>query len=646
MDALEIRMLPQHRDRRVDETDLEFEGYRFRGQAGISMIEILIGLLILGMTVGGIAAATNTTSSTAQLVNNSARMNILMTGFGEAIKALPYQNCALPSQYQQVFDTGEAALPDETQQIQNASDATLEILDIEIDPNCPSEDSGIQTITYRVGIDGRFEERTIVKRSDAVNPAELKFEIRKERRSQLNDPLVVWWVYATTDADIFQFEWYCEGGWALDPDADPPTGMVPDFITYSASDPEPECRYTAPSAPGQMQFIGLRVTEVGTNRVVQDAQAFELETTPAPHMPPVANLEVVSTPTCIVGDECHKNVDVHFRSTGEPPVDASIIEWIWDFGDGSPLIVCTPTSGDPTGALCLDQVHQYDEGGEYPARLRVRDSFGSQSAPAIRNVVIEGDHILRPVVKPTTVNGSTAADPAWAISPQLVNFDGGGSQAYDGNGDLLPPGVNWDGSPLQYHWDFGHNGQTATGRYAQYEYPQTHVTSLYNVVLTVTAKMPGSHTETVSGKHTLQVRMDPLVPPIGIRNTVAKGDIWLIRNAYFDFQWTNVPHRRPQDHVYYEIRIGSSGGFCGFFGASTRVHRTTPQAWVPNTSQTYRFQFSSSPRGFNGICSTDNYNFQARSVMVRNGNPASGDCPVNRACSAWSPSQPLDPTFF
>ena len=259
-------------------------------------------------------------------------------------------------------------------------------------------------------------------------------------------------------------------------------------------------------------------------------------------------------------------------------------------------------------------------------------------------MIIEQDNILRPEINANPASPSVTGDPAWAISPQTVNFVGS-AQAYDAAANLLPVGKNWNGSPLQYSWDFGNAGAFSNTGNASYTYPQTNVRTVYNAVFTVVALVPGSTTETGVARKTIPITLDPLLPPIGLKVTKQKGDLPLIRNAYFDFQWTNV-NRLPSDVVRYEFRITSGGGFCGFFGVGGTSSRTTGVAGAPGTGNSYRFGFSSSPRGFNGVCATDNFNLQARSVMDRPGFPAVGDCPASKACSPWSSPMLLDPEFF
>ncbi|HTO01338.1 MAG TPA: PKD domain-containing protein [Microthrixaceae bacterium] len=623
-----------------------------RGQAGTSLLDILIGITILLITVGGIASATMSAGGLSTKASDTARINVLLTAFGESLKNLPYQDCATADRYQVDFDNLEDALGQTARKIKGDLNAALTVESVANGPDCPGEDSGVQTIVLKAAFDGREHSRTIVKRTLVPKRSDIDFDFFPTQLSSLNDPLVVWQMSATGSSPIFQYEWWCEGAWATVPDALPPVGNNP-IITHSPDDPSAECRYPAPNNTGIMQTVALRVTELGTNRTAIRAKPWELPVTPGVRAKPEAKIEIVSSPACTTAQPCVRQgtvntpgygANVTFASTGMPPVDAGIVEWIWSFGDGTPQVICTTSSSDPTGAACANQSHLYTEGGEFFASLKLRDAFGTQSDTAIIGVVVEQDHILRPKIDADPASSTVSGNPPWAISPQTVQFTGS-ARAYDAAGNLLPPGKNWNGSDLQYSWDFGNAGAFSNTGNASYSYPQTFQSTIYNATFTVVALVPGSTTETVVGRKTIPIKLDPLEPPRALRVTRQKGDIWLIRNAYFDFQWTNVP-RRDQDVIRYEFALRSSGGFCGFFGSNTTVGRTTGVAGPAGTGVSYRFQFSSSPRGFNGICTTDSYNVQARSVMDRPANPAIGDCPAGKACSQWSAPIYLDPEFF
>lgn len=586
----------------------------------MTLIEVLVAMAILGLVIGGILSATLTANTAGSTANKNARLNVLMTAFGESIKNLNYADCADAARYQTDFDTAEDSLPDDAEDLRTALGATLTVELVTNGVECPSVDSGVQTVKLKVRVHDRTLTREVVKRTPDPGVIPFDFDFNYVQRSALNDPLVVWGLTATGSTSIFQYEWWCEGAWAeVGPSAEPTT--PPDFVSFLPTDAVPECRYTAPSTTGVMQTIALRVTEDGTNRTAVKAKSFQLPPTLAPHNPPLARIKIVSTPECLVASPCPYDVPVQFEDDSQAPVDAAIVQWAWIFGDGTPQILCSSPS-------CRHQPHTYVGGGTYTVTLVVTDSFGATGTATI-NVTISGPVINKPIAMAGSSN--LAADPAFGVSEQRVNFTAAGSHAFG----VAPGAGSPPGGITNYHWDFGYAGQTQSGPNLVtpfFVYPASSTRATYVVTLTVTSTNGTTNFDTVT------IVLDPLVPPIGLRNSGArKADIPFIRNAYFDFQWTNVP-RTAGDTISYEIMISSSGGFCGGLGFGTNGRVFPVPSGAAGTTQTYRAQFSSSPfAGFNGVCSTDSYNFRSRTLRS-NG--------TGNYATPWSNPQPLDPEFF
>ncbi len=137
----------------------------------------------------------------------------------------------------------------------------------------------------------------------------------------------------------------------------------------------------------------------------------------------------------------------------------------------------------------------------------------------------------------------------------------------------------------------------------------------------------------------MQVVVEPLLPPIAIRNNgMRQSDILLFRNARFDFQWTNPP-AMAGDTMQTLIEIRSAGGgVCGFVNLSANPRIFTVPSNAPGSVQSYRANFSSSPPGRNGICSLDTYSFRA---LTRRTTPSGAVYD-----SVWSTPQLLNPEFF
>lgn len=662
-------------------------------QRGIATIEFLAAMVVMFFTVGGILAASFAAGVIGDRGNLEARRNVLMTAFSEAVKALPYEDCTDSdgSTYQTAFENSEALVAHD-EDLRNAKDAdALTIAQVNTSSSCPASDEGTQTITLEVELRGTTLERTIVKRSpdaqlqpfdtrivnpidrdrsnDAGPPADEAYGLL---RSGVNDPQVIIGLKAVGSTKAFQYEWWCDAAHPTDggaawiqvntPSGEEETSAGQQMVTLlraipaepqgkywtatTGDDSAPECRYSAPGE-GSIQhdppILVLRVTEMGSNRTAMFARVLKpLPTTTTPHNPPIAQIQVNSggPPQCLTADPCTHNTVITFQSVAPPPPDAAIIQWEWNYGDGTPTFYCTATSGDPTANSCKNVQHTYAGGSPvagFPVSLVVIDSYGTRSTDPPRNVVVNGPVKVRPTIK-SDVTSAVTATPSSGVSPQLVQFDASGSHA-----DGFTPGA---GSPpggiANYFWDFGtaNPGDNQTGATLSkptFTYPKSNQRETYVVTVTVT-----DH-QGITNFATVTVVLDPLVPPIGITNNgYHKGDLPFIRNAYFDFQWQNVP-RTSGDTIQYVIRITAAGGFCGFFGVGGYKDFTV-NAGAAGTTQSYRAQFSSSPfAGFNGICATDDFHFTAQTVRQ---NPACAGQPGGVCRSDWSAPQLLDPEFF
>ena len=642
--------------RRPNPTERSTRTARRADQRGMGVLEVLIALLILGITVGGIATATLTAGGVGKDANKEARLNVLMTAFGEAIKALPYEMCALPTHYESEFRAAETQLPAHIRRLIDTEDATLEVRSVsDGGTQCTDGvgiDSGVQAIELRVVIDGEVLDRQITKRTDAVGAEPLSFCIKRpvlnlafpgspetdcgyvESRSGDGDTQVVWYLEAGGSSRIFQYEWWCDGSWALQnpvPDPAPPA----DFTTFRADDASVECSYVAPTpSTPRDAVIALRVTDEN-NRTAVTHEVFPLSTTPNDPIPPVAEItQTAPSQPCNSATPCplvNGQIDLSFLSSGPAPLVAGVVQWEWSFGDGTPALLCRVSATDMNGDLCRQQTHTFVSAGEYAVRLRLTDAYGISSNWATLNISISGPVRIRPTVG---LGSSLTGNPPWGVSPQWVNFDASGSHA-----DGFAPGIGAAAGIVLYEWDYGvpesmvpvelRSGPNLAQPSFRYVTSQP---TTFNVTVTVTATNGATNTAT------MQVRVEPLLPPIGIANNGArKSDIWLIRNAYFDFQWRNPP-AAPGDTMVTEIRIRSAGGgFCGFVNLTANPRVFSVPSGAPGSVQGYRAQFDSSPRGQNGICSLDSYMFEARTVKTN---------AFGTEASPWSTPTFLNPEFF
>lgn len=159
-------------------------------------------------------------------------------------------------------------------------------------------------------------------------------------------------------------------------------------------------------------------------------------------IPPTANFVSPNPTGCIF--PCHNVNLINLSNPGE----SSILEYVWNFGDGSLPVSLIPPQANTT--------HCYNQTGSYTVTLVVRDSNTCQTSKAIPNYVVIG-------TKPTV---TASANPTQScISPQLVNFTGNGSSPNGG---------------ISYQWFFGNGGNST-----QQNASQVMFNGIYDPILVV-----------------------------------------------------------------------------------------------------------------------------------------------------------------
>lgn len=133
------------------------------------------------------------------------------------------------------------------------------------------------------------------------------------------------------------------------------------------------------------------------------------------------------------------------------PLSSTLVQWTWDFGDGSPLVV--KTNGNPVK-------HVYQNPGPYTVKLTVKTSSGCSSLPFTKDIVVHPKPLANFVL------------PAGICLP-------------NGTAQFTDQSTISDGSQAQftYAWDFG---DTYTSMAANPVHNYTGV-GPYNVKLTVTS---------------------------------------------------------------------------------------------------------------------------------------------------------------
>ncbi|MCC6225107.1 MAG: PKD domain-containing protein [Microthrixaceae bacterium] len=610
---------------------------RKRTQSGSTLIEALVAVVILAITVTGIGMATSTSTRASGSAQQTARRNALLTAFAEAVKSLPYQTCATPQEYQDLFDSAEAQLTpsgEDLRDIDNAQITVVWVTDAIGGAICPGgSDPGTQRIGLNVTLNGKLIEGSVAKR----DPANLTVPIEVDFTPVLvvgpPDPSSSYDFTLTINVPnppVGRVEFWCDANAWADPNT--PEGL-PDFDRAPYDGSIPSCVYTTPSPDPTSQFAAVRVTDRnGATKTVR--KSFTLAPNGAPINPPLAQITLGSTPDCSVGTPCSTNTPISFQS------DLSfspygLERWEWNFGDGTPTYSCT--SAEQIAALCSqNQTHEYEGGGAFTVVLTVTDSFGlSDSDSRVINVNAP------PLVKPTAV---ITATPTCCVAPTRVRFDGTQSHA-----DGVAPGA---GSPpggiTNYSWNFGDGSPPESGS-ALTQPEHTYVgVGRFTARLTVTATNGTTNYATIPIDMSSQ--LNPGSPPAamsypsGFWNSGArKGDLPLIRDAYFDLQWVTVARNpAPYDTIQYQIVVGATFGFCGTLGVDTngRIFTTPPDPGSGGVVMNYRADFGPHPwwqRGFNGVCATDDVNIRIRTMRTNE---------LGTFYSPWSPPITVDPQFF
>lgn len=219
--------------------------------------------------------------------------------------------------------------------------------------------------------------------------------------------------------------------------------------------------YTAPpgSPTAGSSDVRIRVTPSGTDASAAVARVIEIRLTPPGTLPTGAPTPqftfVPSNPAAFVV--------VRFDATGSTAArGTTIVQYVWDFGDGTGGTGPTPT-------------HAYSLPGVYAIRLRVTDSAGVSATSAPQTV---------------TVAPSTAPKAVFVFSPTEPSA---GENIFF-NASLSTPATGR--RIVSYDWNFG-DGSSLSGANVMKHYPAP---ATYVVVLTVTDDVGqiGTSTQTVT----------------------------------------------------------------------------------------------------------------------------------------------------
>jgi prepilin-type N-terminal cleavage/methylation domain-containing protein len=552
------------------------QGRETARQDGVTLIEILISVVIMSLLVGAATTGIFVLNRTTARANDAARANVLITGFGEALKRLPYVECTrgnLEAEYQDEFEAYQASLP-EAQRLLKANES-VEVTDVDVP--CVPVDPGVQTISFEVSSRTATRTAQVVKRNpeyvDGFFPS-----FTATRLTPDGDALAIFRLDASGSspiARIVQYSYACG-------DDDDTVINVTDPISGDAL-----CEYRAENAV-TTRTITLTVTDVAgrtksTTRDVTIPAVVESRLAPTP----VIKASCAPTPSaqCTSGT-ANPNLVVSFDASSSTSLQGTIKKYEWDFGDVD--------SGPANTATGVTASHTFSRSNNFQVRLTVTDEIGVSASTTLTIAV------TRPGPPPPVARFTFTPSPA--VAPQTISFNGTGSTTATG------------GAVASYAWNFG-DGATSSEPTPQrlYSTPGT-----YNVTLTV---QDGAG---VASTLTQQVVIGTFQPmPPNFRLTDASGCLLgLFCRGHFYFAWTNGT-RSSTDNLDYEIQIRHVSGACFGFNTESKLVR----AGAPGTVQTYDYVVGSA----SDTCIWNTYEWRVRSIRSSSQNGSS-----TSAWSGWS----------
>ena len=146
---------------------------RGRGQAGVSLIEVLVGIVVMIpltlASISGLMTAVDASDTTER----QQRLELALSSATEDLKALPYLACGLPDQYDELYEQWLEPLTSEllpSEQLPVAEVVAVDYWSRTKDgflDGC-SGDDGAQRLTVQVEEDGDVLSGTIVTRDPAA----------------------------------------------------------------------------------------------------------------------------------------------------------------------------------------------------------------------------------------------------------------------------------------------------------------------------------------------------------------------------------------------------------------------------------------------------------------------------------------------
>ncbi len=532
-----------------------------RRQSGFGLLEALIGMVMVALLIGAGTTGLRTLQNTSRQANQVSRLDALLVASTEAVKRVPYVNCAEPAAYEASIADSEVLRVQSERYVQTTASGTpvVSVTGVDGGPGCSGTattgDAGIQKVSLKVTSNGNTRSATVTK----INP-----DKRLRLPKAVIDPAVIQSspgdvraIFSLTAKQSTAPEGFLSLEWDCGPSAE--AGFPSTAVTYNPAD-QVFCRYQArppdPSDPDSLiVIVTLKVTDqLGQTNSTQ--LELEVEDRDDPRQQPVAKAT-----TSIA--EGNAPVVATFSSAGSTAPSGVIKSYLWEFDDdGSESTEASPT-------------HTFNDAGTYNVKLTVTDDVGLKGVAIVQ---------VKAIILGTLPPKVSFVQPPQQFAPANITFNA--------------TAVTYGGSSVAgYLWSFG-DGETSTAESPTHTYKTA---GNYDAQVTVTDS--GGRTKAANRVVTVKA----LGPPSGFRVTGAEP--WAIfSRGSMSFAWDKLVAPGEDLKVQIEIFDANTGTIC-WSDSKTRL----VELEQGNGPQTYRWRDDSSLFG-DHFCLGTMFSIRARMV--------------------------------
>jgi prepilin-type N-terminal cleavage/methylation domain-containing protein len=134
-------------------------------EAGFSLVEILVTIVIVGMAFTAILGGMITSITVSDLHRNQATADTLARNAAESVKDsnVPYVPCAGPNAYAPALPSGTSIT--KVEYWNGAAPTPATSYAVTFSPSCPPQDQGLQRITITASSGGATETVQVLKRN-------------------------------------------------------------------------------------------------------------------------------------------------------------------------------------------------------------------------------------------------------------------------------------------------------------------------------------------------------------------------------------------------------------------------------------------------------------------------------------------------